>query len=133
MQKRKALLVLLILYGVASLIHFIHNAEFLADYPNLPSSWTRAGVYLVWLGITTLGISGWLLIHRGFQRVGLLVVALYAFMGIDSLAHYIVAPMSAHTVAMNTTILLEVITAGMLLIGTVWLLGLRMVGKTHQL
>ena len=81
--KRKTILVLLLLYGVASLIHFIHNAEFLAEYPNLPSSWTRTGVYLVWLGITAVGASGWLLIHRGFHRVGLVVVAVYAIMGLD--------------------------------------------------
>src|SRR5215469_12243644 len=28
------------LYAAASLVHFTHNAEYLAQYPNLPASWT---------------------------------------------------------------------------------------------
>src|SRR5262249_12464578 len=39
-----ALAVLVILYGATSLLHFTHNAEFLALYPNLPPTWTRAEV-----------------------------------------------------------------------------------------
>lgn len=66
---------LLVAYGAASLVHFIHNAEFLGDYPGLPATWTRAG----------------------------------------SLGHYVVAPMSSHSTAMNATILLEVAAAGLLL------------------
>jgi hypothetical protein len=27
-----------------SLVHFVHNAEFLADYPNMPAWLKRAGV-----------------------------------------------------------------------------------------
>jgi hypothetical protein len=32
----------------ASLLHFAHNAQYLAQYPNLPPSWSRAEVYLAW-------------------------------------------------------------------------------------
>ncbi len=108
---RKKLNLLLLIYGVASLMHFIHNAEFLAAYPNLPDSWTRAGVYLAWAGLTTVGAVGWLLLKRGYQIAGLLAVAVYAMLGMDSLGHTMMAPMSTHTTAMNTTILFEV-TAG---------------------
>lgn len=41
----KFLALLLCLYCAGSLIHFVHNAEFLTDYPNLPESWSRSGVY----------------------------------------------------------------------------------------
>lgn len=112
----KTLLTLLIIYGMASLIHFIHNAEFLADYPNLPTTWTRAGVYFAWLGLTVIGVGGWFLMLRGFPRVGLLVLAVYAAFGLDSLGHYVVAPMEDHTLAMNSTILFEVIAAALVLI-----------------
>jgi hypothetical protein len=47
----KALLILMLVYGAASLLHFAHNAEFLADYPNMPGWLTRAQVYGVWLGV----------------------------------------------------------------------------------
>lgn len=113
---RKKFTLLLIIYGVSSLVHFIHNAEFLAAYPNLPDSWTRAGVYLAWGGLTTVGAVGWLLLKGGYQIAGLLVVAVYAMLGMDSLGHYLLAPMSTHTAAMNTTILFEVTTGACLFI-----------------
>jgi hypothetical protein len=111
----KALPVLMLVYGIASLIHFIHNAEFLRDYPGLPATWTRAGVYAVWLGMTGLGIAGWLLFRNRFPVLGLLLVCAYAVLGMDSLGHYVVASFSEHTVMMNLTILLEVTAAGVVL------------------
>lgn len=57
-ESRKSLAVLLVVYGAASLVHFIHNAEFLRDYPGLPQTWTRAGVYGVWLAMTAVGVAG---------------------------------------------------------------------------
>jgi hypothetical protein len=121
----KALLVLLLTYGVASLVHFVHNAEFLADYPNMPASWARADVYLAWLGLTGVGMLGWILVARGYQLAGLLFVAVYAALGLDSLGHYVLAPMSAHTAAMNATILLDVTAAALLLIEAVKLIAWR--------
>lgn len=109
----KTLFVLLLIYGAASLIHFIHNAERVADYPNLPASWSRADIYLAWLGLTAVGGLGWLLLRRGYQGAGLLVVAAYAALGVDSLGHYVLAPMSAHTAMMNVTILMEVTAAAL--------------------
>jgi hypothetical protein len=120
-SERRKLLALVLIYGVASLVHFIHNAEFLAEYPGLPQSWTRSGVYLAWLGMTAVGIGGWWLLSRGFAIVGALVLAAYALCGLDSLGHYFVAPFSAHTGAMNATILVEVAAAALVLVqaGTV--------------
>ena len=107
-ERERRLTVLLIVYAVASLLHFVHNAEFLAEYPNLPASWTRTGVYLAWVGLSAVGLAGWLMVSRGHQRVGLALLCAYALLGIDSLGHYAVAPFSAHTSAMNATIILEI-------------------------
>jgi len=126
MNSRRILLALLVAYGVASLVHFIHNAEFLADYPGMPLNWTREGVYLVWLAMSLIGVVGWLLASRGFQVAGLLLVALYAVCGLDSLGHYVLAPLSAHTMAMNSTILLEVTAAALVLAETLRLLARRL-------
>src|SRR6185295_10942735 len=115
----KTLRLLLLLYGAASLVHFAHNAELLANYPNLPASWSRADVYLAWIVLTTIGVVGWLLLTRGYRLPGLLLLAVYATLGIDSLGHYVLAPLSAHTVTMNGTILLEVTTAALVLIEVV--------------
>lgn len=111
----KRLMTLILLYMTASLIHFIHNAEFLISYPGLPGSWTRAGVYLAWLGMTCVGVVGLFSLTRGFTVFGLLAIGVYSVMGMDSLGHYVVAPFSSHTAAMNVTILLEVCTAALLL------------------
>ena len=113
---QKTLLILLLIYGAASLIHFIHNAEFLAEYPKLPASWSRAGVYLAWVALTAVGVCGWLLVAGGFSRTGLLILAVYAALGLDSLGHYVVASISDHTLAMNLTIVLEVTTATLVLL-----------------
>jgi hypothetical protein len=107
---------LLVIYGAASLVHFIHNAEFLAAYPNLPSSWLREDVYLAWVAMTAVGVVGWLLMSRGLVLAGLLILVVYAGLGLDSLGHYALAPLSAHTFAMNSTILAEVTAAGLVLV-----------------
>ena len=115
-SEQRTLLALVLLYGVASLVHFIHNAEYLPEYPGLPPSWTRSGVYLAWLGMTALGLCGWWLVSRGHVTAGALVLAAYALCGLDSLGHYFVAPFSAHTGAMNATILVEVAAAALVLV-----------------
>jgi hypothetical protein len=110
------LLALLLAYGVASLVHFVHNAEFIAEYPNLPESWSAAHVYLAWTAMTAFGLAGGFLLWRGFKLAGLVLLAVYGVLGLDSLAHYVVAPLSAHTAAMNATIFAEVTAAGCVLI-----------------
>ena len=107
---------LLIFYGVASLLHFSHNAEFLADYPNLPVWLSRVWVYVAWSCITTVGVVGWLLTRAGRQAAGLILIAGYAALGFDGLLHYRQAPFASHTTAMNVTILLDVCAAALLLI-----------------
>ena len=112
----KPLPILLLVYMTASLIHFVHNAEFLAEYPNLPTTWTHSGVYLAWVGMTVVGLAGWTLRSLGYRLLGLLLLAVYAVLGLDSLGHYVVAPFSAHTEIMNLTILLEVTAAALVLL-----------------
>src|SRR5262249_44876299 len=89
---RQMMPLLLALYLTASLLHFTHNAEYLAQYPNLPASWTRADVYLAWCCITVVGLLGYLLYRGGFHRVGLALLAIYGGLGFDGLLHYTRAP-----------------------------------------
>jgi len=74
----RLLFLLLALYAVASLVHFVHNAEFLGDYPGLPASWSRGGVYLAWIGMSALGGVGALLAYRTREAIGLILLAVYA-------------------------------------------------------
>ena len=112
---RDALTLPLIACGAASLIHHVHNAIYLADYPGMPAWITPVFVYAAWLGAASLGIVGYLLRRRGFGLPGLIACAAYACYGLDGLAHYRLAPVSRHTLAMNLTIWLEVGAALVLL------------------
>lgn len=116
------LLYLVVIYGVASLIHFVHNAIYLHDYPKMPTWLTSLGVYAAWLVVAAVGSVGYGLYRWGARRLGLVVTAIYALMGLDSLGHYVVAPLAAHTLAMNVTILGEVGSAAVLLVFTAYLL-----------
>jgi hypothetical protein len=104
------------LYAGASLLHFAHNAEFLAQYPSLPPSWTRADVYLAWCCSTAIGLLGYGVYRRGFRRTGLTLLAFYGSLGFDGLLHYTRAPIAHHSAAMNFTIWVEVVAAAAFLI-----------------
>ena len=112
----KALGVLLLAYAAASLVHHVHNAEFLHDYPNMPAWITRPAVYAAWLGEAMVGAVGYVLLRRGHPVVGLGLIGLYALLGFDAFAHYVLAPAAAHTAAMNATIWLEAGAAALVFI-----------------
>lgn len=112
----KILAVLLFAYATASLLHHVHNAEFLADYPNMPAWITRPAVYGAWLCETMLGATGYLLLRRGHPAFGLGVIAVYAALGFDGFGHYALAPAGAHTAAMNATIWLEAAAAALVFV-----------------
>jgi len=116
---------LLLFYLAASLLHFVHNAEYLADYPNLPAWLDRADVYLAWLGLAAIGAAGWALYRFGWRLAGLLLIGVYAGFGFDGLLHYTRAPFAAHTQAMNFTIWFEVAAAALLLLGVATLVARR--------
>ena len=104
------------LFLACSLAHFIHNAEFLADYPNMPAWITRADVYWAWLGLAALAAAGYLLLKRGSRWIGPAALAGAALFGLDSLGHYWLAPFNAHSPMMSLTILAEVSSAAVLLV-----------------
>jgi hypothetical protein len=105
------MLVFLLAYCAASLLHYAHNAAFLDEYPNMPAWLSPIGVYAAWLAATAFGVAGYLLIRGGRWPAGLALVAVYGALGFDGLSHYSLAPYSAHTFTMNLTILLEAATA----------------------
>ena len=115
----RSLLALVLVHAGASLVHFAHNATFLADYPNMPAWLSPAGVYAVWLAQAAIAAVGVLLLLRG-RPMGLVLIAIYAVLGFAGLDHYALAPMSAHTAAMNATIWLETATGMLLLVFVAW-------------
>lgn len=110
------------LYAAATLLHFAHNAEYLAQYPNLPPSWSRAEVYAAWCGVMALGLLGYGLYLLRRRNIGLTLLGLYAALGYGGLLHYTRAPMTHHSSMMNVTIWAEA-AAGTLLLANVLMLG----------
>jgi hypothetical protein len=116
MRSDKALLVALAACAAATLLHHIHNAELLEQYPNMPAWLSRPGVYAAWLAATMIGIAGYVLIRRGHRIAGLVLLIGYGCYGLDGLVHYALAPWSAHTAMMHASIWLEAAAATGLLI-----------------
>jgi hypothetical protein len=121
----RSLLALVLVHAMASLVHFVHNATFLADYPNMPTWITPGGVYAAWLGEAAIGAAGVILFLRGPTAIGLALIAIYAVLGFGGFDHYTLAAISAHTLAMNLTIWLEAATGLALLAYTASYLRLR--------
>ena len=115
----RSLLALLLAHTAASLLHFVHNATFLADYPNMPGWISPGGIYAVWLGEAAIGAAGAWLFVRG-RMLGLALIATYAVLGFGGLDHYTLAPIAAHTLAMNATIWLETATGLTLFAFAAW-------------
>jgi hypothetical protein len=112
--------VLLALYGVASLVHFAHNAEYIAFYPNMPVWLTREKVYLAWVAITSVGIIGAILVIAGWRATAALFLAAYGAFGLDGLAHYTLALCSEHTLATNLSIWFEAVAGVALALSAGW-------------
>lgn len=115
MNRTRTLLLLMLIYASASLTHFVHNALHVRAYPNLPSWITPFGVYISWCAIALTGALGFWLYLRVSRIAGLLIIGLYALLGFGGLDHYLIAPVSAHTITMNASIIVEVSTAFVLL------------------
>jgi hypothetical protein len=110
---------LLATYFAASLLHFAHNAEFIAFYPNMPVWITRENVYLAWLAVTSVGVAGVVAARFGLGALGALLVGAYGALGLDGLAHYSLALCSEHTLAANLTIWFESGTGLLLAVASV--------------
>jgi hypothetical protein len=96
-----------VLYFVATLVHFSHNAEYIALYPNMPAWLSREQVYVAWLAVSAVGVASAVLWLSGRRRLALAGLALYGALGLDGLAHYTLALCSEHTFMMNATIWFE--------------------------
>lgn len=115
MRRAYTLPLLMLVYGAASLLHFVHNAVYIQSYPNLPTWLTPLGVYASWCAIAAIGVLGFWLFSKVSRAAGLATIVVYALLGFGGLDHYVVAPIAAHSIVMNATILIEVTAAFALL------------------
>jgi hypothetical protein len=107
---------LLAVYFVASSAHFVHNAAYIAYYPNMPSWITSDRVYLAWCVVTAVGIAGLVALRLRLHAAAAVFIAIYGALGLDGLAHYALALCSEHTFVTNLTIWSEAISGLCLLV-----------------
>lgn len=124
--------VLLAVYFAAGLLHFAHNAEYIAFYPNMPAWLTREGVYLVWLAVTSLAVMGLGLARAGQRSFGIVFIAAYGAMGLDGLAHYTLALCSEHTLATNLAIWFEVLAGFALMMAAALFVGRSLAARAAR-
>ena len=104
---------------IATFVHHVHNAQLLSEYPNMPASLSPALVYLAWLGASAVGIAGYVLLRRGWQIAGCILLLAFGAYALDGLLHYTLAPVAAHSLAMNATIVAEAVTGALLALAVV--------------
>jgi len=109
---------LLAVYFVASSAHFVHNAAYIAYYPNLPSWITSDRVYVAWSVVTAVGIAGLVALPLRLHAAAAVFIAVYGALGLDGLAHYTLALCSEHTFMTNVTIWSEAISGLCLLVAS---------------
>ena len=97
------------MYFAATVAHFVHNAEYIAFYPNMPVWLTREKVYLAWLAIASVGVAGVIARRFGWPALGALLLGAYGALGLDALQHYTLALCSEHSMAANLTIWCEAV------------------------
>ncbi|MES1196727.1 MAG: hypothetical protein ABUL58_07270 [Steroidobacter sp.] len=112
----KHIWILLAVYFIASLAHFMHNAEYIAFYPNMPAWLTREKVYLAWLVVTAFGVAGLIAARLKWHAMGAVLIALYGAFGLDGLLHYTLALCSQHTLVTNITIWSEAVSGLVLML-----------------
>ncbi|CAM8663270.1 hypothetical protein MCEMSEM22_02435 [Comamonadaceae bacterium] len=100
---------LFVLYTLASLTHFVHNAEYIAFYPGLPVWMTRESVYLAWLAVAAVGGLSLIASRLGWSRLAAVLLVVYGLLGVDGLLHYTLGLCSEHTLVTNLTIWAEVL------------------------
>ena len=114
--RSKLLLALLIVHMSASLWHHIHNGSYPDEYPNIPTGVPAAAAIVVWAITTSVGLAGYYWVCTGRRLLGFAAMVVYSAYGLLAFFHYKLAPMSAHTVVANATILGEGVTGLLLLI-----------------
>jgi hypothetical protein len=74
-----------------------------------------AGIVGAWVAQTAIGLLGYCLSCFRSRRAGAITIAVYAALGFGGLAHSVLAPVAAHSLAMNLTIAMETAAAAVLL------------------
>lgn len=100
----------LLAVAMSSALHYLDNLAFFHEYPEPP--WiNRAMIDAFWFLMTPLALAGWVLLKRGHDASGLLLLLVYAACNLLSLGHYLYAPLHTIGIRIHAFILLESLLA----------------------
>lgn len=114
------LLAMLVVCIVTSILHYVDNVLFFAQYPE-PTWFNPSLVDILWFVMTPIGITGYSFWQQGRRTLAFGLLYLYVAMGQLTLGHYFYAPIWELTWKMNGLIFLESLTALIFGAYLVWL------------
>ena len=105
---------------VASTLHCLDNIIFFNDYRE-PNWITGSNIvdYLYFLALGFL-IGGYIAFRNRNRLFSAMGMILFSIISVSALGHYLYVPMSSLTLKMNTLIVLEAISAIVLIVFVVW-------------
>lgn len=116
---QKILLFVLISSLIITSIHYTDNAIFVDLYPE-PEWFTPSGVFITWMIMSLIGITGyWLYIKEKFW-ISYLCLMIYSLTGLSSPAHYLYGEISEFSVKMHIFIWTDVLAGLLVLSYVLW-------------
>ncbi|EKE72998.1 hypothetical protein [Gallaecimonas xiamenensis] len=98
---------------LSSILHYLDNMLFFADYPE-PVWINTHMIDLFWVLMTPLAPLGYLWVKWGRYRAGTLLLAVYGLCNMLTLGHYRFAPFTSISTKIHLFILLEALLGGLL-------------------
>jgi hypothetical protein len=80
---------ILIFGTVSTALHYTHNFVKVDEYPGGGSTVVRVGIVLLWPALTAVGWYGWRLYRDGRFYAAHVCLALWSFLGISTLGHFV--------------------------------------------
>lgn len=116
---QQLLLSLLLISIVSTMIHYTDNFIFFDQYPQ-PDWITLPSIYISWVILTAIGITGYGLYRVRNFGLAYLCLFLYSLTGLSSLGHYLYGDLSEFSAKMHLLIWTDACTGLGILGFTLW-------------
>lgn len=120
-RRQKWLLILLVTNIVITAFHYTDNFLDFEHYPS-PTWITQQGVWVAWVILTAIGITGYFLYINRFFWLAYISIAIYSITGAFSLGHYFFPAKVLFSFKMHTLIWLDAMAGASILLFTLYLI-----------
>jgi hypothetical protein len=118
---QKWLLILLVINIVVTAFHYTDNYLDFERYPD-PNWVTQQSIWIAWLILTIIGISGYVLYLKRVFWLAYLSIAIYSITGAFSPGHYFFPEKEPFSFKMHTLIWLDAIAGAAILVFIIYLI-----------